>query len=60
MSPDEQPVDAATKRRRAKLLRRTAQTLSMAEDRAFFIEQAEMLDQQAAEVERSDKSGRAL
>jgi hypothetical protein len=44
MSLDEQPCNAATKRRGAKLLRRTAQTLSMAEDGAFFVQQAEMLD----------------
>jgi hypothetical protein len=52
MSLDERPCDAATKRRRARLLRRTAQTLSMVEDRAFFMEQAVILDQQAAELER--------
>jgi hypothetical protein len=47
--------------RRAKLLRRTSQTLSMAEDRAFFMEQAKLLDEQAAAQERSETfAGAAL
>jgi hypothetical protein len=59
MSLDEQPCDAATMCRRAKLLRRTSQTLSMAEDRAFFLEQAKLLDEQAAAQERSETSAGA-
>jgi GTP-sensing pleiotropic transcriptional regulator CodY len=49
--------EVAARRRRATLLRRITQTLSMTEDRAFFSSLADSLDGQADDLERSASTG---
>lgn len=52
--------EVAARRRRATLLRRITQTLSMIEDRAFFVSLADSLEREAEELERSaDKRAKA-
>jgi hypothetical protein len=54
----EEQVCAQANRKQAKLMRRTALALSMADDRALFIQKAEMLDRQAVDLERLEASNR--